>query len=86
MEELTLTASYRRVENGWVQAQLAGLPMVLTVAPTLDEARVALVDALREYLRSYEEHPEPPASSYDEAQGHFGLRVSVEAVRQTASG
>lgn len=47
---LSLTAVYEPVENGWIQAHLAELPGVITAAPTLEEAKELLADALREYL------------------------------------
>jgi predicted RNase H-like HicB family nuclease len=49
---LELTATYTTVENGWVQVQIRELPAVITVAPTIDEARDMLLDALREYFLS----------------------------------
>jgi predicted RNase H-like HicB family nuclease len=49
-ERLSLTAVYEPVEDGWVQATIEELPGVVTAAPSLDEAREMLVDALREYL------------------------------------
>lgn len=49
-ERLSLTAIYEPVENGWVQATIQELPGVVTAAPSLEEARAMLVDALREYL------------------------------------
>ena len=45
-----LTAVFRPVEDGWIQAQLVEIPGVITAAPTLDEAKELLADALREYL------------------------------------
>jgi predicted RNase H-like HicB family nuclease len=47
---VSFTAVYEPVENSWVQARLAELPGVLTAAPTQEEARALLADALREYL------------------------------------
>lgn len=52
-EVLTFSAVYSTVEDGWVQAQLAELPAVVTAAPTRAEAEELLVDALREYLASF---------------------------------
>jgi predicted RNase H-like HicB family nuclease len=45
-----LTAVFRPVENGWVEARIEELPGVITAAPTLDEAKELLPDALHEYL------------------------------------
>ena len=47
---LSLTAVFEPVEGGWTQARLAEIPAVITAAPTLDEAREMLADALSEYL------------------------------------
>ena len=37
-------------ENGWVRASIEELPSVITAAPTLDEARELIRDALNEWL------------------------------------
>lgn len=50
VDQVTLTAVFETVEDGWVQARVAELPAVITAAPTRREARVLLIDALREYL------------------------------------
>lgn len=55
--DLTWTAVFETVEDGWVQARVAELPGVITAAPTLSEAKDLLLDAVREYLLSL--HPEP---------------------------
>jgi predicted RNase H-like HicB family nuclease len=55
--DLTWTAVFETVEDGWVQARVAELPGVITAAPTLAEAKDLLLDAVREYLLSL--HPEP---------------------------
>lgn len=58
---VSLTAVYEPVENGWTQARIEELPEVITAAPTLEEAKELLADALREYilmtLRDVEETP-----------------------------
>ncbi|HEU0132492.1 MAG TPA: hypothetical protein VFQ85_16020 [Mycobacteriales bacterium] len=51
--ELAFTAVYEDVENGWVQARLAEIPGVITVAPTRDAATEMLLDAFAEYVRSF---------------------------------
>lgn len=62
--DLTWTAVFETVEGGWVQARVAELPGVITVAPTLAEAKDLLLDAVREYLISLrQEPPEPTAAS-----------------------
>jgi len=47
---ISLTAIYEPVEEGWIQARVKELPGVITAAPTLDEAKSMLEDAVREYL------------------------------------
>lgn len=49
---MSLTAVYEPVEDGWTQARIEEIPAVITAAPTLEEAKELLVDALREYLLS----------------------------------
>ena len=49
-DRIELTAVYEPVEDGWIQAWIAEVPGVITAAPTLDEAKELLLDALREYL------------------------------------
>lgn len=51
-QRLSLTSVFEPAEGGWTQARIAELPAVITAAPTQDEAREALLDALREYLLS----------------------------------
>ena len=50
--QFELTAVFEPVEEGWVQATIAELPGVITAGPTLDEAKMLLADALREYLQA----------------------------------
>lgn len=52
-ELLRLTPVYEDVDGGWTQARLVELPGVITAAPTRQEARGMLVDALREFLLSF---------------------------------
>jgi predicted RNase H-like HicB family nuclease len=47
---VSLTAIYEPVEGGWTQARIEEIPGVITAAPTLDKAKILLLDALREYL------------------------------------
>lgn len=49
---MTLTAIYTQVEAGWTQARITEIPAVITVAPTPQEAKEMLIDALREFLLS----------------------------------
>ncbi len=57
---LTWTAVFEPVEDGWVQARIEELPGVITAAPSADEAKELLLDALREYLASFEAPAETP--------------------------
>lgn len=55
---LKLTAIYEAVENGWIQGRIAELPAVITAAPSLEEAKEMLRDALTEYLASLQSSPQ----------------------------
>jgi len=59
----TRTAVDEPVEEGWTQARIRELPAVITAAPSLGEARVLLLDALREYLPSLGGASESSAAS-----------------------
>jgi predicted RNase H-like HicB family nuclease len=61
-KHIPLTVVYEAVEDGWTQATIAELPAVITAAPTRDEAKVLVVDALHEYLRSLEQERDEPLS------------------------
>jgi predicted RNase H-like HicB family nuclease len=50
--DVSFTAVYEAVEDGWIQARVRELPEVITAAPTMEEAKELLLDALLEYLRS----------------------------------
>jgi predicted RNase H-like HicB family nuclease len=54
---MKLTAVYKPVEDGWIQAQLVELPGVITTGRTREEAREMLRDALAEYLASFDSTP-----------------------------
>jgi predicted RNase H-like HicB family nuclease len=54
--EVSFTAVYENVEQGWVQARVRELPEVIKAAPTLDKAKELLLDALVEHLRSLGAH------------------------------
>jgi predicted RNase H-like HicB family nuclease len=54
---IQLTVIFEPVENGWVQARIEELPGVITAAPTRDEARTQVIDALREYLLALRDLP-----------------------------
>jgi hypothetical protein len=56
---------YEPVENGWVQARIEELPAVITAAPSRDEARAQVIDALREYLLALRDLPPVPADGVE---------------------
>jgi hypothetical protein len=62
---ISLSIVYEPVEHGWVQARIEELPAVITAAPTRDEAKVMILDALREYLLSLRDAPPSPATGQD---------------------
>ncbi|MDP3713021.1 MAG: hypothetical protein Q8R60_11135 [Mycobacteriales bacterium] len=72
---LAFTVVLTPVEGGWTQAQLRELPGVVTCAPTEAAARVAVVDALREYLSSFAE----PGSEAPTAAKTGLIRVTIDA-------
>ena len=51
-QPISISILYEPVEDGWIQARIEGIPEVITAGPTRDEARVLVLDALREYLLS----------------------------------
>jgi predicted RNase H-like HicB family nuclease len=69
---LSFTAVFEPVDQGWMQARIEELPAVITAAPTLEEAKEQLLDALREYLLSLAA-PGSPSSS----QGVQRLPVDI---------
>lgn len=50
MVQLRLPVVFEPVEDDWVQARIPAFPAVITVAPTREEARQMVIDALVEYL------------------------------------
>lgn len=59
-ETLTLTAVFTPDENGWMMAQLAEWPAVITCGRTIEEARAMLLDAAQEMLASYRDEGRVP--------------------------
>lgn len=56
-----MTAVFTPDENGWIMAQLAEWPAVVTCGRTVEDARAMLLDAAHEMLASYHaEGREPP--------------------------
>jgi predicted RNase H-like HicB family nuclease len=49
---MELHAVFESDENGWVRATIEELPSVVTCAPTIDEARLLVRDALAEWLQA----------------------------------
>jgi hypothetical protein len=64
---IPLSILYETVDDGWVQARIEELPAVITAAPTRTEARVLVLDALREYLLSLRDTPVTPSEGDREA-------------------
>ena len=64
---ISLTAVYEPVDGGWTQARIEELPAVITAAPTLEEAKELLVDALSEYLLSLS-NSEGPAARHESSR------------------
>lgn len=60
---VSYTVIFEDVGGGWVQARLHELPGVITAAPTREQAAEDVVDALREYLLSLGDVPEPRSES-----------------------
>lgn len=77
-QPLHLTAVFEPVENGWVQARVPELPGVITAAPSHEEAREMLLDAVREYLLSLLSDP-PSAPSAAAAQESLEVTFSAAA-------
>jgi predicted RNase H-like HicB family nuclease len=61
-----LTPVYREVEDGWIHAEIAEMPNVLTCGRDQAEAEWMLKDALREYLLALEDDGEAPPEGVDE--------------------
>lgn len=72
---MSFTVVLTDVEGGWTQAQLRELPGVITCAPTPEQARDAVVEALRDYLESFTS-PAPEAS---EPETTGLLRLTIDA-------
>jgi predicted RNase H-like HicB family nuclease len=65
-EHFALTLNFEEVENGWIQVEIEEFPEVVTAAPSHREARLAALDALREYLASFGEDERPPMREHRE--------------------
>ena len=73
--EVTLTAIYESVEDGWVQARVQELPEVITAGPSRKEAEELLLDAILEYLTSLSEPHVLPS----DAGEHQPLQLTVHS-------
>ena len=62
---IQLSVIYEPVENGWIQARIEELPAVITAAPSRDEARAQVIDALREYLLALRDLSSTPAEGVE---------------------
>jgi predicted RNase H-like HicB family nuclease len=77
VQAMTFTARYETVEDGWVQATIDELPTVVTAAPSYEEAKAGLADALHEYLLALGDlEKRPAAPRHGDAEP---LRVTVSA-------
>ena len=59
-DSLILTAVFTPDENGWMMAQLAEWPAVVTCGRTIEEARKMLLDATQEMIASYHDEGREP--------------------------
>jgi predicted RNase H-like HicB family nuclease len=66
-EQLTLTIELERLEGGWYEARVEEFPEVFTASPSRDEARVAVLDALTQYLTAWLETGQNPVVRHDAA-------------------
>ena len=68
--EICFTVLFQEVEEGWTQASLQELPAVITAAPTRQEAKELLLDALREYVLALQSdnHPDKRTRCDDREQ------------------
>jgi predicted RNase H-like HicB family nuclease len=56
------TVVYQTIEDGWVMARVPELPGAVTQAPTLEEAREMIREAVELLLLSYRENAAKDAS------------------------
>ncbi|HEX2294126.1 MAG TPA: hypothetical protein VHN37_02330 [Actinomycetota bacterium] len=74
-QTLSLTAVFEPDEGDWIQATIREIPGVVTAAPSRAEAEELLLDALREYLLSFQIEPPPLEHEPDTTQ----LRILLTA-------
>ena len=73
----SLTVVYEPVEEGWIQATIDELPGVITAAPSLSEAKVMIVDALREWLLALGAGMPPNETRGDAFRERLEIRLSA---------
>ena len=76
-QSFSLTVVYEPVEGGWIQATIDELPGVITAAPSLSEAKVMIVDALREWLLALGESMPPNETRADAFREQLEIRLSA---------
>lgn len=59
---MELNIAFEPDEQGWVRATIEELPGVITCAPTHDEGRELVRDALDEWLQALTSTDEPPSA------------------------
>jgi predicted RNase H-like HicB family nuclease len=74
---VTFTARYETVEDGWVQATIDELPGVITAAPSYEEAKELLADALHTYLLALGDLEEESETPHGGAAEPLQLTVSA---------
>jgi predicted RNase H-like HicB family nuclease len=74
VQALTFTARYETVEDDWIQATIDELPGVITAAPSYEEAKEMLADALHEYLRALGDLEPPQTPRHGDPEP---LRITV---------
>ncbi len=72
-----LTALFEHVENGWVQARILEIPGVITAAPSADEAKEMLGDALREYLLALGDLEQPAPVNTEADRFRVGITIGL---------
>jgi predicted RNase H-like HicB family nuclease len=76
--EVVFNAIYENVEGGWVQGRVRELPEVITAAPSLEDAKELLLDALLEYLRSLGARDESQIEAAEPlAEGKLAISLSA---------
>jgi predicted RNase H-like HicB family nuclease len=63
VDRMRLTAVYEPDENGWINARVLEIPGINTCAPSQDEAREMLADAVREFVAALADLAERDASA-----------------------